>query len=98
MGDCPTPQGRAKFELAKAKLTKELNVPGAAALDLEDFEEQVTDRVEEAREAQQDVEEKAQRTAGAHKTWLAARDKLKRASGGGLGSAWLEDASEWGEW
>jgi hypothetical protein len=38
---------KAKFELAKASLVKKNNVPGASDIDLEDFQEQVKDCVDQ---------------------------------------------------
>ena len=45
----------AKYELAKARLVKKNNVRGADEIDLADFEMQVDDYVERARDAQADV-------------------------------------------
>ncbi|MEE8408159.1 MAG: hypothetical protein V3T05_01010 [Myxococcota bacterium] len=85
----------AKFELAKAKLVKKNNVRGALDIELIDFEEQVDEYVERARENRMDLAERATEIEAFKKQWLDRRDQLMAASGGGLGSPWAEDSALW---
>lgn len=86
----------AKYELAKAKLLKKNNVRGASDIELEDFERQVDDYVERARQDKAELSEAEQTVAAAKREWRARRDKLQAASGGGQGSAWAEAGAVWG--
>lgn len=86
----------ARYELAKAKLVKKNNVRGAQDVDLEDFEEQLTEYVEAAKGYQQDFSEREAEVEEVRKGWLAQREQLQKASGGGIGSAWAEDSALWG--
>mgnify|MGYP001599717660 CR=1 FL=1 len=86
----------AKFELAKAKIVKRNNVSGASGLDLADFEEQVDGCVAQAKVAQQDLARVEKGVDEARARWIAAREKLQKQSGGGLGSTWAEDTPTWG--
>lgn len=86
----------AKFELAKAQLVKKNNVRGADSIDLADFEAQVSDAVAAAKEAKDSLNVDFAEVEKAKNTWLAARDELSKASGGGVGSAWAEDDGLWG--
>ncbi|MBC7794541.1 MAG: hypothetical protein H7Z43_12625 [Clostridia bacterium] len=86
----------ARYELAKAKLVKKNNVRGANAIDLADYEEQVDKYVETAKEDVESVKKDEADLAVAQQEWLVEREKLLAASGGGLGSSWVEDSSGWG--
>ncbi|MEO1174776.1 MAG: hypothetical protein AAFX94_22395, partial [Myxococcota bacterium] len=86
----------SRYELAKAKLVKKNNVRGAQDVDIEDFEEQLADYVELAKEIQQDFSEREAEVEQIRKGWLAQREQLQKASGGGIGSAWAEDSALWG--
>ncbi len=81
---------RARFELAKAKLVKKNNVPGASRIDLEDFEAQVQDYSEDVDEADEDIQEAKAAMDGMEQAWVAKNDALRSASGGALGSRWLD--------
>jgi hypothetical protein len=86
----------ARYELAKAKLVKKNNVRGASDIDLADYEEQVDKYVETAKEDAESVKQDEAELAKAQQEWLVEREKLLAASGGGLGSSWVEDSAGWG--
>ena len=86
----------SKYELAKAKLVKQNKVKGSADIDIEDFEEQVSDQVQAAQNEKLDLEETLKEVNQIREAWLAEREKLREASGGGLGSPWAEDSTLWG--
>lgn len=86
----------AKYELAKAKLVKKNNVRGADKVDLADFEKQVDNMVEKARDAQGAVEQAEKEAEAKKQEWLAARSQLESSAGGGASSPWADDASAWG--
>ncbi|MEO0814664.1 MAG: hypothetical protein AAFY60_17515, partial [Myxococcota bacterium] len=86
----------AKYELAKAKLVKKNNVRGAQDIDLEDFEAQVDEYVEKAKEMNLDFAEYEKEVEQVKQVWIARREQLQQASGGGLGSPWAEDSALWG--
>ncbi len=88
----------AKYELAKAKLVERNNLPGAADLELPDFEAQVDACIEDAKQLQADLTESEAQAAERLKEWLAARDALAQRSGGGVGSPWAEGSASWGGW
>jgi chromosome segregation ATPase len=82
---------RAEFELAKARLVKKNNVPGASKLKVEDFEKQVQkfeDRVESADAA---VEKALEKLSQREEAWVIASQALQEATGGALGSRFLDD-------
>ena len=81
---------KAKFELAKAKLVKKNNVPGASSIDLEDFEDQVKSYAEDVGDSEADILEAEASMKRAEDVWVAANGALRDASGGALGSRWLE--------
>jgi chromosome segregation ATPase len=87
---------KAKYELAKAKLVKKNNVRGAQDIELVDFEDQVTEYVEYAKETMTDLSELERQVEAYRQQWLTAREKLMVASGGGVGSPWAEDSAQWG--
>jgi hypothetical protein len=86
----------AKFELAKAKLVKKNNVRGASDIDLADFEAQVDKYVEKAKDDQERLKSVEEKVAAAEQAWIAQREQLRAASGGGQGSEWAEDGATWG--
>jgi predicted nucleic acid-binding Zn-ribbon protein len=86
----------ARYELAKAKLVKKNNVRGANDVEIPDFEEQVDKFVELAKEDTEGLKQEEAQLAAVQQEWLAQREKLQAASGGGLGSSWVEDGSIWG--
>lgn len=86
----------AKYELAKAKLVKKNNVRGAQDIDIEDYEAQVDEYVERAKEMNQDFAAYEQEVEQVKQAWLTRREELQQASGGGLGSPWAEDSALWG--
>lgn len=81
---------RSKFELAKAKLVKKNNVPGASRIDLADFERQVLEYAEDVKDADSDIQEAETEMQAMEKSWVAKNDALREASGGALGSRWLD--------
>ncbi len=86
----------ARYELAKAKLVKKNNTRGANDIELQDFEEQVDKCVELAKEDTESLKQEEVELQQSQQEWLAMREKLQAASGGGLGSSWVEDGSIWG--
>ncbi len=86
----------SRYELAKAKLVKKNNVRGANDVEIADFEEQVDKFVELAKEDTEALKQDEEALQAAQQEWLAEREKLQTASGGGLGSSWVEDGSIWG--
>ena len=87
----------AKYELAKAQLVKRNNLEGASDVDLADFEQQVDDVIEDAKDSQRDLKGEKQHAQKVRDVWLEARQKLSEESGGGFGSPWAEDGGAWGE-
>ena len=81
---------KAKFELAKARLVKKNNVPGASAIDLPDFEEQVKDYEEDVASTEEDIQETEAEMKQEEEAWLAASKSLRQATGGALGSRWID--------
>ena len=81
---------RAHFELAKAKLVKKNNVPGASELDLEDFEAQVRDYAEDVHDADGNIRDAETTMRQREEAWVQVAKQLRDASGGALGSRWLE--------
>jgi chromosome segregation ATPase len=86
----------ARYELAKAKLVKKNNVKGANDVELADYEEQVDKFVELAKEDTEGLKREEEELNVSQQEWLAQREKLQQASGGGLGSSWVEDGAIWG--
>lgn len=87
---------RAKLELAKAQLVERNNVRGAESVNVAKFEQQVEDYVGRAKKAQEMLNRVQGEVDEVKATWLAAREKLNQASGGGWGSPWAEDGGVWG--
>ncbi len=87
---------KAKYELAKATLVKKNNVRGASDIELEDYEEQVGDHVERAKESRVDLAEVEKEVDAYQQRWLQTREQLMAQSGGGVGSPWAEDSAMWG--
>ena len=81
---------KAKFELAKAKLVKRNNVPGASDIDLADFEAQVADYSAEVGETEEDILEAETEMKAREQNWIAEAKRLQTATGGALGSRWLD--------
>jgi chromosome segregation ATPase len=81
----------AQFELAKARLVKKNNVPGASKIDLEDFEGQVDKYRAKAEAADRDVEDALVKLGEREEAWIQASRALQDASGGAYGSRWLDD-------
>lgn len=81
---------RSQFELAKAQLVKKNNVPGASDLELADFESQVEDYKADVNEADEDIQEAAAEMQAKEQAWTETNKSLQAASGGALGSQWLE--------
>ncbi len=81
---------RSKFELAKAKLVKKNNVPGASRIDLDDFERQVQAYSEDVDDADEDIAQAESKMKASEEIWAAKNTALRQASGGALGSRWLD--------
>ncbi len=81
---------KARFELAKAKLVKRNNVPGASEIELKDFEEQVKDYQNEVEESRPEVADAQKSMAQVENEWTKAVRKLQSATGGAIGSRWLD--------
>jgi chromosome segregation ATPase len=82
---------KAEFELAKARLVKKNNVPGASRIKIEDFTAQVEKYKSKVEDADEDVERALTRLSEREEAWIAASQTLQEASGGALGSRWLDD-------
>lgn len=82
---------RAEFELAKARLVKKNNVPGASKIDLGDFEKQVAKYEERVEDADQNVEEALTKLSTREEAWVQASRALQEATGGALGSRFLDE-------
>lgn len=81
---------RARFELAKARLVRRNNVPGADDLDLEAFEAQVERYREKVADRDEEVAEAEARVSEREEAWSMAASQLRAASGGAYGSRWLD--------
>jgi chromosome segregation ATPase len=81
---------KAKFELAKARLVKKNNVPGASGIEITDFEEQVKDYEEDVASTDSDITESESEMKQKEDAWLAASKSLRQATGGALGSRWID--------
>jgi len=81
---------RGRYELAKAREVKRVNLQGSQKLKVEDFENQVG-RLEDRLKKLQ-AEEDAQKAVANEqkKAWDDSRDALARATGGAQGSAFVE--------
>lgn len=80
----------ARFELAKARLVKQNNVPGAADLKIEDFEKQVEDYRTQLEDTNPELEEAEARVEEQEEAWSLAASQLREESGGAFGSRWLD--------
>lgn len=81
---------RARFELAKARLVSRNNVPGAADLDLDAFERQVDDYLENVEAIEPKLIEAEDEAAEREAAWAEAAARLREASDGAFGSRWLD--------
>ena len=81
---------KAKFELAKARLVKKNNVPGASDIDLADFEAQVEDYRADVGETNEDIADAEIEMKAREQNWIAQSKALQNATGGALGSRWLD--------
>lgn len=82
---------QSEFELAKARLVKKNNVPGASKISIEDFEDQVAKYKSRVEDADRDVEKALVDLTEEEEEWIRASRTLQEASGGALGSRWLEE-------
>lgn len=80
----------ARFELAKARLVKRNNVPGAADLRIEDFEAQVDKYRERVDAFDERLAEAEARVSEREAAWSMAATRLRQASRGAYGSRWLD--------
>lgn len=81
---------RARFELAKARLVHRNNVPGADDIDVAAFEAQVDTYAARADGIVPRIEAAVAEVDEAEATWSDAAAQLRAASGGALGSRWLD--------
>jgi chromosome segregation ATPase len=81
---------KAQFELAKARLVKKNNVPGASDIDITDFEGQVESYKKDVDGTDVDIKDKEAEMKNAEAAWTAVVKQLQTASGGALGSRWLD--------
>lgn len=81
---------KARFELAKARLVKRNNVPGASDIDLADFEAQVERYQDDVGETAEQIEEAEVEMKAREQNWIAQSKALRQATGGALGSRWLD--------
>ncbi|MEQ9498975.1 MAG: hypothetical protein RIT81_18995 [Deltaproteobacteria bacterium] len=81
---------KAQFELAKARLVKKNNVPGASDIELADFEAQVEEYKEDVNDTDEDIAAAEAEMAAKEEAWVAKSDQLAAATGGALGSRWLD--------
>ncbi len=81
---------KAQFELAKARLVKKNNVPGASDIDLADFEGQVANYTKDVEGSSGDIKDAESEMKAAEQQWAVAVKALQSATGGALGSRWLE--------
>jgi len=82
---------QAEFELAKARLVKKNNVPGASKITLKDFEDQVSKYEGKVEDANKKVDKALVELTEREEAWIQASRALQEASGGALGSRWLDD-------
>lgn len=82
---------QAEFELAKARLVKKNNVPGASRITIQDFEDQVSKYEGKVEDADKNVEKALVKLTEREEAWIRASRELQEASGGALGSRWLDD-------
>lgn len=81
---------RARFELAKARLVHRNNVPGADDIDVDAFAAQVEAYEAESADMNPRIEQAEAEVAEAEEGWSDASAALRSASGGALGSRWLD--------
>ncbi|MEQ8275198.1 MAG: hypothetical protein RMA76_43575 [Deltaproteobacteria bacterium] len=81
---------KAQFELAKARLVKKNNVPGASDIELADFEAQVEEYKEDVNDTDEDIAVAEAEMATKEEAWVAKSEQLAAATGGALGSRWLD--------
>jgi chromosome segregation ATPase len=86
---------QAKYELTKARVVVRSNAAGSTRINLNDYTNQVDEMAERAREAREDVAETKKDVEELKQRWLKERNRLQQASGGGLGSPWVEDSLLW---
>jgi chromosome segregation ATPase len=81
---------KAQFELAKARLVKKNNVPGASSIDIADFEAQVENYKKNVDDSSGDIKDKESDMKAAEAAWTGVVKQLQAASGGAIGSRWLD--------
>lgn len=82
---------QAEFELAKARLVKKNNVPGASKITLKNFEDQVAKYEAKVEDAARNVDKALAKLTEREEAWIQTSRALQEASGGALGSRWLDD-------
>ncbi len=82
---------RAEFELAKARLVKKNNVPGASRVNVQDFEKQVAKYEKRVADADKGVQKAQAKLDEREEAWIQAAQALQEASGGALGSRFLDE-------
>jgi hypothetical protein len=81
---------KAQFELAKARLVKKNNTPGASGIDIADFEAQVENYKKDVDDSSGDIKDKESDMKAAETAWTGVVKQLQVASGGAIGSRWLD--------
>ena len=81
---------RGRYELAKAKEVKRVNLDGSEKLKVETFEDQVARLDDRVKNLQADVDAVKQSADDQKKAWDDSRSELAKATGGAQGSAFVE--------
>lgn len=88
--ECELDAARGRYELAKAKEVKRVNLEGAEKLKVEDFEAQVQKLDDRVKQAQADADQAKSDAETEKKAWDDSRQALAHATGGAQGSAFVE--------
>ncbi|MBS2031324.1 MAG: hypothetical protein JST54_25720 [Deltaproteobacteria bacterium] len=81
---------RGRYELAKAKEVKRVNLDGSEKLKVEVFEDQVTRLDDRVKDLQAKADEVKSAADEQKKVWDDSRSELAKATGGAQGSAFVE--------
>jgi hypothetical protein len=88
---------RARYELAKARVVEKNKLEGAEDVKLAEFESQAEEHAAATRTTEEALTARKAEVLEARNAWTAAQEKLRDASGGGLGNAWIDDDVVWGD-
>ncbi|MGI5861781.1 MAG: hypothetical protein ACOX6T_06940 [Myxococcales bacterium] len=81
---------QVRFERTKALAVKRANIAGAEKLDLEDYDAAVADLEEEVKQREEEARLAEEGAGKARSRWQATRKLLAQKTGGGQGSPWVE--------